>query len=223
MSDLFNEKVSNGFIVDVFNVMNACPQHQFMILTKRSKRMREWYRWVSTPFIGSPNQGCLPAMCDRWEWPLPNVWIGVSVEDQPTADERISDLQATPAARRFVSLEPCLAPVIFKDEWLMSCHDCGNEGSIAYDSKPGTIAGRLCLDACEKRGNPASISLVIMGCESGPHARPMELDWARQVRDACVAAKVPYFLKQANIGGKLVKMPELDGKAWDQLPEVKHG
>jgi protein gp37 len=65
------------------------------------------------------------------------------------------------------------------------------------------------------------IDLIVQGCESGSHARPMDLDWARQVRDACIAAGVPYFFKQCMQEGKLVKMPELDGKVWDQWIEAK--
>ena len=59
---------------------------------------------------------------------------------------------------------------------------------------------------------------VIAGCESGPGARSMDLDWARSLRDQCQAAGVPFFFKQAKIDGKLVKMPLIDGKIWDEIP-----
>ena len=110
------------------------------------------------------------------QWPLPEVWIGVSVEDQKTADERISLLLQTPAAVRFVSLEPMLGPV--------------------------DISRFL-------RKEP--ISLIIVGGESGPGARPFDLDWARSVRDQCAAAGVLFFMKQ--LGSHPVSADPI-GSAW---------
>lgn len=74
-----------------------------------------------------------------------------------------------------------------------------------------------------RRSGSAGIEWVIVGCESGPKRRPMDIDWARSVRDQCVAAGVPFFLKQAEIDGTLVKMPALDGQVWDQMPEWRTG
>ena len=99
MSVLFHEKVSNEDIARVFAEMAAAPRHIFQVLTKRAERMRRWFEWAAED--GPPVDG----------WPLPNVWIGVSVEDQETAEERLYRLVRTPAAVRFVSAEPLLAPV----------------------------------------------------------------------------------------------------------------
>lgn len=99
-------------------------------------------------------------------WPLPNVWIGVSVEDQATADERIPLLRHTPAAVRWVSAEPLLGPVDI---------------------------GRIRRDGAGQDGN---IDWIVAGGESGPHARPMHPDWARSLRDQCSAAGVPFLFKQ---------------------------
>jgi protein gp37 len=130
MSDLFHEKLTNEEIAAVFGVMAACPQHTFQVLTKRAKRMREWFEWARATGR-RPARARLRA-ARRWpgptadrarggrylqqsatdvSWPLPNVWLGVSVENQDAADERIPELLRTPAAVRFLSCEPLLGPV----------------------------------------------------------------------------------------------------------------
>jgi protein gp37 len=109
------------------------------------------------------------------EWPLPNVWLGVSVEDQQRADERIPDLLATPARRRWLSCEPLLGPVDLK-------------GSI-YARVEGDIRRRPMRTA-------PYICWIVAGGESGPGARPMQPDWARSLRDQCATAAVPFFFKQ---------------------------
>ena len=131
-----------------------------------------------------------------WDWlngtPPPNVWIGATVEDQRRADERIPHLLAIPAAVRFLSCEPLLEPV----DLLYSAFN----GSDSFGSMPG-------------------IDWVIAGCESGPGRRACEPEWLRGLRDQCAAADVPFFLKQMEIGGKVVKdCPPLDGKVWDEVP-----
>lgn len=113
MSDLFHERLSDKAIAAVFGAMASCPQHTFQVLTKRPERMRQWcsspYRpgLVNDAAILRGQSTCAVAA----SWPPPNVWLGVSVEDQATADERIPLLLQTPAARRFVSYEPALAAV----------------------------------------------------------------------------------------------------------------
>jgi len=178
MSDLFHEDVPDDFIRDVFDVMClGARQHIYMILTKRPERMME--------FVNGSHE-CVQS----------HIWLGVSVEDQRTADERIPLLMQTSAALRFVSVEPMLSPIdlspYLKDhEW--------------------------------EYGTPSGCDYVIVGCESDPGARPMELDWARSLRDQCVSAGIPFFLKQAVIDGKLVKIPELDGKQWIEYPKMGDG
>jgi protein gp37 len=113
MSDLFHEQVPDEFIAEVFAVMALAPQHTFQVLTKRHGRMRSL---LSDPTFGSNFGPMWAAMVERDEtfevpWPLPNVWLGVSVEDQRWADIRIPALLDTPAAVRFVSAEPLLGPV----------------------------------------------------------------------------------------------------------------
>jgi protein gp37 len=132
--------------------------------------------------------------------PMPNIWLGVSVEDQKTADERIPILLQNPAAVRFVSYEPALGEVDISKYLITKFYNKGPEYS------PITVK---------------SIDWVIMGCESGPYRRPMDIDWTRSMRTQCQAANVPFFLKQMDVAGKVIKMPELDGKVWDQYPEGK--
>jgi len=134
MSDLWFEKFTNEEIAAVFGVMAACPQHTFQILTKRAERMRGWFEWFGRTIRDSsalagyaadriPNgrerDGSLSHWLYEhtkkigWAWPIPNVWLGCSVENQKYADERIPELLRTPAAVRFVSYEPALGPVDF--------------------------------------------------------------------------------------------------------------
>lgn len=166
MGDLFHEKVPDSFITSVFFTMSECPAHMFVVLSKRAQRMQQFlsaYRMASGFGPDGP-------------WPLPNVWLGVSVEDQPSADERIPLLLQTPAALRYVSYEPALGPVDFHFGRLHGTP--GDEGPTnLYTPKD-------------------RISWVICGGESGPGARPMNPDWARSLRDQCQASGVPYYFKQ---------------------------
>jgi protein gp37 len=159
MSDLFHEDVPVDWIKRAFDVMAATPQHSYQILTKRADRLRR----------------LAPAL----EW-SPNIWMGVSVENQVFAF-RANRLAEVPAAVRFLSVEPLLGPVILE------------------------LSG---------------INWVIVGGESGPHARPMNPDWARSVRDQCTDSSVAFFFKQwggrtPKAGGRI-----LDGRTWDEFPNV---
>lgn len=236
MSDLFHDYVEVGQIVHVFAVMALTPWHTYQVLTKRANRMQ---RLLSDPsFIGlladqieamrtdSPRRavGPLPHLDGGETWyPLANVWLGVSVEDQKTADERIPLLLQTPAAVRFISAEPLL-------------------GAIDIEAVPYV--------------NSEVLDWVIVGGESGPGARPMHPDWARSLRDQCVAAGVPFFFKQWGEWVSIAENPRLtdlwlgedgkkrgdylvrgdacmrrvgkkaagyllDGKEWHQFPGVK--
>lgn len=126
----------------------------------------------------------------KWPgWPLPNVWLGVSAEDQRWADERVPDLLATPAAVRFVSAEPLLGPIDFTS--ISRGLDERDQRSWWDDS----LRGRFWSDRGD--GGPcARIDWIIVGGESGPGSRPMHPDWARQIRDACAAAGVAFHFKQ---------------------------
>lgn len=206
MSDLFAEGVSDETIDKVFAVMALAPQHTFQVLTKRPERMREALKGMAENHHDRLWQtGLFEWMNeDRLPWPLPNVWLGVSVEDQARADERIPILLDTPAAVRFISAEPLLGPVALtqipspvvtpEDEGYW--HSCLERSDVHYcEGFPDVLTGREIVEAVD---GPMMERLdwVIVGGESGPGARPMHPDWARQIRDDCAAAGVPFFFKQ---------------------------
>lgn len=187
MSDLFHPDVPFGFVDQVFAVMALAPQHTFQILTKRPERMREY---LAERLTGELKHVYLEAAWNRlgldpprvMYWPHPNVWLGVSVEDQATADERIPPLLQTPAAVRFLSCEPLLGAINLEE--LPSASGIGRHlDSLSKADDPGAII-------------PHQIDWVIAGGESGPRARPAHPDWFRSLRDQCQAAGVPFFFKQ---------------------------
>ncbi len=190
MSDLFHERLSNEDIAAVFGVMAACPQHTFQVLTKRAERLPEWFGWLGAE-VPVEALGRIAAavsgrdLCDLSDdaaWPLPNIWLGVSVEDQQRANERIPHLLATPAAVRFLSVEPMLGPVDLRQYLWGSIAEI--PGSALNDGAPALPWRRNLLH------------WVICGGESGPEARPFDLNWARDLRGQCRDAGVPFFMKQ---------------------------
>lgn len=187
----------------VFDTMALCRSHTFQLLTKRPKRM-----------LGLLGHSKIHIASGAY--PLPNVWLGVSCENQAAADERIPLLLQTPAKVRFVSGEPLLGPVDLEKVPLPD----------AYFQWAGVTG---CLQPLsEKHSEPdcyryfqrkaLKLDWVIAGAESGPKRRCAELDWFRSLRDQCVAAGVPFHLKQMEVDGKLVKEPELDGRKWLGFP-----
>jgi protein gp37 len=173
MSDLFHESVPDEFIYRVFYVMTLAKQHTYQVLTKRPERMLK----IACELISSAEM-----LSGKLKRSLPmNIWLGVSCEDQATADERIPLLLQTPAAVRFVSLEPMLGQVN-ASRYLREFRKPGSDSSW-FTAVPGSVEQRL-------------LDWIIVGGESGPKARPMHPDWARSVRDQCMAAGVPYFFKQ---------------------------
>ena len=201
LSDLFHSDVPDEYIARVFAVMALAPQHTFQVLTKRHGRMRSL---LSSPDFmdaayeffreGHPRRGPFDEV-DRLPWPLPNVWLGVTVEDQKRADLRIPALLDTPAAVRFLSCEPLIGEVDLS-EWLSD--DCTCAIYVVDYSDPERYHPEN-LDRELTPGCPAhdrGIDWVICGGESGPDARPMHPDWARSLRDQCINAGVPFLFKQ---------------------------
>lgn len=195
--DLFHKNVPDEWIDRVFAVMALSPQHTFQVLTKRSARMREYCRFRFTEGYGTGGGGRLGTILDEiaclgtfdpskpLHWPLRNVWLGVSVEDQDRADERIPNLLETPAAKRWISAEPLLGPVDLTNI-------TGAEKSREYGSP---VHGWSAIWKNNGLGR-AWLDWVVVGGESGPGARPLHPDWARSLRDQCQAAGVPFFFKQ---------------------------
>lgn len=171
MSDLFHESIPFEFIARAFRIMWETPEHTYQILTKRPERMREYCELQT----------------DQKSWPLPNVWLGVSVENQETANERIPILLKTSAAVRWISAEPLLGPVdVYGGD-----PDPRLDGAVAG---PG-VSLEPFWDA-NGRGPYPGIDWVVVGGESGPRARATNPIWVRSLRDQCTAAGVPFFFKQ---------------------------
>lgn len=169
MSDLFHKQVPSSFIDEVFEVIKSCPQHNFQILTKRPKRMAQYFQSRAVP---------------------PNCWLGTSVEDKQYGVPRIDLLRAVPAKIRFLSIEPLLEDL-------------------------GTI-------------NLRDIHWVIVGGESGPKARPMQLEWVENIRVQCHNQGASFFFKQwGGWGADGVKRSKsengrlLNGRTWDEMPAVQ--
>jgi protein gp37 len=187
--DLFHHSVPDEWIDRVFAVMALAPQHQFQVLTKRAERMRDYLTARSgygvAPICHAVNR--IPnALGDRKGalcMPLPNVWLGVSVEDQQRAVERIPYLLTTPAAVRWLSCEPLLGPVNLRDVF--------PDVTAKFDALTGIAEHLLGM-----RRQEGKIDWVVAGGESGHRARPMHPDWVRSLRDQCTAAGVPFLFKQ---------------------------
>lgn len=188
--DLFHEHVPWTWIDRVFSVMLAAPQHQFLVLTKRAERMRMFCSGRIT---------------------LLNVWLGVSVEDQRTADVRIPVLLATPAARRWISAEPLLEAIDLNRRTFVRC------------PKHDTAYG-FCMQDC---GDWITLDWVVVGGESGQNSRRCDVQWIRDIVRTCSAARVPVFVKQlgrhAVTGG--VRYPSIgvgrDPKYWPEDLRVR--
>lgn len=197
--DLFHESVPDAWIDRVFAVMALAPQHTFQVLTKRPERMHSYlhdsrYRTALIGIDAASISGLdrdLPDDSPRWSLPLPNVWLGVSVENQDAADARIQLLVATPAAVRWISAEPLLGPVDLS-QWLWNFRSCAN---CPCPDPEKDLTG---LDACCRDPEIADASLqwVVVGGESGTNSRPMHPEWARSLRDQCADAGVQFLFKQ---------------------------
>jgi len=216
MSDLFHESVPFEWLDKVMAIIALCPQHKFQILTKQQKRMLEYYTKPKTLKGECVNNQILPTVQFRvkkrvrtvvhhsqqyskqqlnmWDgrWPLPNLWLGVTCENQRTADERIPILLQIPAAVRFISFEPLLEDIDFNLIERPNHFHSTPYGWLKYFGK--------------------QIHWIIIGCESGPKRRPCKLEWVRNIVSQCKAANVPVFIKQLNINGKvehnIEKFPE---------------
>lgn len=186
----------------LFALIDRTPNLDWLLLTKRPENVLRmafdcWCQRVPGHVQQNAGDG------RRWKFP-PNLWLGVSVEDQAAAEERIPHLLRVPAAVRFLSCEPLLGPVDLR-QWLTSTRTNWRAAGGTY----------------ETAGIEPSIDWVIVGGESGPHARPMDPAWARSIRDQCRAANVPFFFKQAGGRGKDKGGDLLDGELIQEFPQAK--
>ncbi|MUO69173.1 DUF5131 family protein [Agrobacterium vitis] len=194
--DLFAEGVPDEWIDQIFAVMALAPWHTLQVLTKRPERMRDYMRQIPdrTPHI---------AKWAAWRWgkndpdavydfvvealstPPKNIWLGVSVEDQARAEQRIPILLETPAAIRWISAEPLLGPL-----------DLRKISSPIFAANINALTGVYTWENGPPKTETARLDWVVVGGESGRNARPMHPDWARSLRDQCAAAGVPFLFKQ---------------------------
>lgn len=179
MSDLFHEDIPDAVIDRVFAIMALRQDHRFQVLTKRHERMLAYlsHRTRHNDIELAAEGVCRGPFCGKHvlpALPLKNVWLGVSVEDQRRADERIPILLQTPAAIKFLSVEPMLGPVDLRSD------------NIAFGAS----------------GTKGWVDWIICGGESGSRARLFNLAWARSLHEQCVLAGVPFFMKQ--MGSKTV-------------------
>jgi len=183
MSDLFHAEIPSPFIAEVFAVMAAAHQHTFQVLTKRHARMRSLLNDDGFAQAVNTAYNCLPSDVPSWrgyQWPLPNVWLGVSAEDQHWADIRIPVLLDTRAAVRWVSAEPLLGTVDF------TCCDGTDALGPDWIGSPagGTGAPHALLD------------WIVCGGESGPDHREMNVAWVKDIARQCEHSDVPIWVKQ---------------------------
>lgn len=213
--DLFAEGVKDEWLDQIFAVMALAPQHAFQVLTKRPERMREYLQKMEDCYHGNSSlfadrwgvaaadvaaSPCAASAIEDRPFPLPNVWLGVSVEDQRRADERIPILLDTPAALRWISAEPLLGPLNLRQI------NMPDEGAGPYwiDSLSADIMGWFSDEAATKpmQSDPLAFSelpaldWVVAGGESGQNARPMHPTHPKSLRDQCAAAGVPFLFKQ---------------------------
>jgi protein gp37 len=231
MSDLFHEEIPNEYIAQVFAVMAAAPQHTFQVLTKRPERMREllsgslWGILIDNAAREAGRAPVLPHRMADYE-PLPNVWLGVSIENHKWAG-RADVLRETPAAVRFISAEPLLGPLVphktppFNEKAIAHiCRGCKEVRLVNWwhrppeanlpDAPPSDLLWRYC-DDCWPPLDLTGIDWLIVGGESGSGNRPFDPQWARDLRDACEATGTAFFMKQ--MGGSR------PGTALEDLPE----
>ena len=198
MSDLFHSQIPTAFIEQVFAVMGLAEKHTFQVLTKRAKDMRDFFsyemRWAmiegATHKLYEDRYDQDPSMWLAVNGPADNVWLGVSVEDQRRADERIPVLLDTPAAIRWISAEPLLGPLVIEQ------------------------LGQHWLGAASQRaGMNDGLDWVVVGGESGPGHRPMKIEWVESIVDQCRAANVPVFVKQDS-GSRPGKQGRIPDELW---------
>ncbi|MFP5516341.1 MAG: phage Gp37/Gp68 family protein [Alphaproteobacteria bacterium] len=232
LADVFDTEVPNKWRDDLFALIATTPHLDWLLLTKRPKVARDYItsfrregRYVVGDRITSPDHrdgNCFLLLQEGQDWPLPNVWLGTTVEDQKMADLRIPELLSTPAAVRFLSMEPLLGPVDLKH-----LRQYNPQGKPWVDALTGIVTRGQYLarspSECSMNvssqipGELPRIDWVITGGESGPGARPSHPDWFRSLRDQCAAAGVPFLFKQH---GDWVSSAEIGFAGHEHRPAV---
>lgn len=195
LSDFFHEGVSDDWRWEAFGVFDERPDLTFLLLTKRPERMREWIEMLEGEW-GDSGTSRAKGWLEKWK----HICLGVSVENQRAADERIVKLMGIDwPGKRFVSMEPLLGAVDMEPLSFLHTAAVGGFAGVPFRVE-------------------RPLDWVIVGGESGKKARPMKAEWVRSIRDQCVAARVPFFFKgwggaTQGSGGNL-----LDGRVWEEMP-----
>jgi protein gp37 len=219
LADLFHEDVPDEFLLDVFETISEADKghdHVFQVLTKRPERMRDFFTALPQGehgTIGFTSRLTIRAAKLGLARALPNLWLGVTIENARYT-YRADILREIPAAVRFISAEPLLGS-LFESEQRREVYAEDNPRDRLEKSIEVSNIGRKPLDL-------TGIDWVIAGAESGLKRRPMELDWVRELRDACFhwggTPDTAFFFKQQIVNGRKVECPELDGRQWMEFP-----
>ena len=216
MSDAFHGDLTNEQIAAAFGVMAATPQHTYVMTTKRAGAMRGWFSWIERQTSEGQNEAdvCMALaeqeMGHRYDlnpsdrvvqWPLPNVHLGVSAGTQASADERIADLLETPAVVRWMSLEPLLEPIDLYA--FLQTED--------RDAALKALGGHVL----------PGLDWVVVGGESGPGARPCNIEWIEDIVRQCKAANRPAFVKQIGTAAGLRDRKGSDMQEWPEALRVR--
>jgi len=206
MSDLFHENVEDEWRDQIFAVMAIATQHTFQLLTKRPEQMKEYFQHESRLTRVSyqiyeiqrkelERSGKQIKFDHPLTFPLPNVWLGTSVENRKAANDRIPLLLMCPATVRFLSCEPLLEAINIKDY-------------LSADN--------------EEFGHPG-IDWVIIGGESGSNSRSCHIDWIRSIVTQCQATNTAVFVKQlgsdAILDGNRLRLKDRKGADMQEFPE----
>lgn len=200
MCDIFDDPTGdyetaiwlNGERERLWKLILDTPNLDWLLLTKRPENIQGlmYHKWLNPENI--PN----------------NIRIGITCENKAMADKRMKTFLDSWQGKNFVSIEPMLSRIKLKQDWIDYLDGWCTETEVDQHGDP-----------CPAQAPMNKINWVICGCESGPNARPCDIDWVRDLRDQCVVAGTPFFLKQLNIGRKLIREPFLDGRQWLQFPE----
>ncbi|MHB0934878.1 MAG: phage Gp37/Gp68 family protein [Armatimonadota bacterium] len=244
MGDLFHPDVPDAWVDAVFSIMAATPRHTYQVLTKRADRMLAYALRVQASQPHDPVNIAVFDLANTMSgafarWPLPNVGLGITVEDDEHYLQRMQYFTVTPAAWRFLSIEPCLGDIrlqLLPDG--RNCIICGDSGHQLCDGgqtiKEYMDAPGLNIERCLFIEGRRAIDWVIVGGETGAGARFLPSDRVRSLRDQCTAAGVPFFFKgwgaylpddqnpKIGYGSGGVKMQKpgrvLDGVTWSEFP-----
>jgi protein gp37 len=218
MSDLFypyGDYDYYRFLAAVFGVMAYCEQHTFQILTKRPAHAEAFFRWLEGEVDDLKHAETIRDFCaeQAWHrikslprfaptktWPLRNVWILVSAENQEMYDKRVARLFEIPAVVHGVSMEPMLEDI-----------------ELRFPLLPWPKSSHL---------SKTGLDWIIVGCEkvNGRQGRSFDYQWARHVRDQCKrnGFDIPFYFKQSpesSFNDRVVEAPILDGKVWNEFPD----